>query len=152
MRFFALDTSWPAKCFASRAEPLRIAILGKPNFVTLLAKLVAGETVSGGDGGEHPIEITSLHAGDQLSRFHVVYFEKLDDESRETLRSLTDDPVVTVGETPEFVRAGGILAFDIHEGKPVYFYNLKAMLAANVRLNTDLIRLGHPLEEKAKPK
>lgn len=148
VRFFILGTTWPAERFAKKDEPVRLGVRGRSELIALLDKLFAGEVAPGGDGGAHPIQIKSVAPNEDLTQFHAVYFEKLDDESRKALSLLAHHSTVTIGETVDFADAGSVLAFDTKDGKPIYVYNLKAMVAAQIHLSTDLLRMGRAAGQK----
>jgi hypothetical protein len=100
---FTQFVEWPPAAFMAADSPFVIGIIGADPIGPALADVVRGETV-----GRHPLVVRQLGEGDAGSGCHILYVSAKADASL-VLRRLQNAPVLTVGESDAFFRAGGII-------------------------------------------
>jgi hypothetical protein len=60
------------------------------------------------------------------------------------LKNARTQPVLTVGESPDFVRQGGIINFILEEGKVRFEIDPANAERARLRISSRLLRLARP--------
>ncbi len=136
---FTHFVTWPANAFPEADGPFRICVLGHNNpFGNLLEKAVRGETVE-----KHRVETRHIRDAWQARHCHIVFLEHREsDRQPALLRHIKDRPVLTVGETPNFIERGGMIGFVWREKKLKFAINLKAARAAGLRIDYKLLKLA----------
>ena len=109
LRNFARYVSWPEHAFADERSPWSVCILGGNRFDGVLEQTLHGRTEQG-----RPFEVTRAPTLAALPRCHIVFVD-LDSAAgrRAALDALSQRPVLTVGDAPEFLREGGIVRFQV---------------------------------------
>jgi hypothetical protein len=64
------------------------------------------------------------------------------------LRDAHSGPLLTVGESPDFLRDGGIINFVMQDGKVRFEINQEAASRAQLRISSRLLRLALPPETR----
>ena len=117
--------------------PINICVAGRNPFGTLLDELVHGEDV----GGRMLVVRVILEPEPGC---HVIFIPR-GAAMPAYMRSVGSAPVLTIGETPEFADAGGIITF-VLEGRNVRFeINQEAALRARLQISSRLLRLARPV-------
>ena len=128
---FVRLVNWPE---GAPSGPIRICVAGTHPIEEKLEETVRGETVEG-----QPLTIRILPQPD--AGCEVLFIPRRSAES-EYLRAVEGRAVLTVGESPEFIREGGIVNFFL-EGKRVRFeINPAAAARANLRISSRLLQLA----------
>ncbi len=134
---FAKFTVWPAGAFADAKAPLRLCILGDDPFDGALDAL-EGRTVK-----NRPIVAGRLSSGDPLGQCHLLFIGASEHgRLGAILESLRGMPVLVVGDTLHFARAGGIIRLEIVGNKVRFEINVGAAQHAKLKLDSRLLRLG----------
>lgn len=133
---------WPVESHPTQDSPIRIGILGDNPFSGTLVAATKNEKVNG-----RAISIERADEASALAHCHVVFVSR---SERGRLQAVFDTfagrPVLTVGDTPGFAERGGIINF-YRDGEKVRFeLNRAAAQAANLKLSSQLIRLGKPVD------
>jgi hypothetical protein len=129
---FVRLVEWPAG--ASNGS-MRICIAGPHPIQEQLEETVRGETVEG-----QPLAVRSILQPD--SACDVLFIPRRFAAAHEYLRAVEGKPVLTVGESPEFIQEGGIVNFFL-DGKRVRFeINPTAAMRANLRISSRLLQLA----------
>lgn len=135
---FAEAVRWPSDSFPRPDSPFLICSLGDDSWDREL-KVLVGRLV-----GQHPIEIRQFESV-RYSEYCPVLFIGSSEEllKGQLLQALRSTPILTVGETEDFVESGGIFEFVSGLNRIRYEINLCAARTAGLRLGRDLIRLAH---------
>jgi YfiR/HmsC-like len=111
IRNFAHYVTWPEDAFTDIRSPWRICILGRDNFGEALDETLAGRSEKG-----RSFEIHRANALNELPACQIIYIAYDNPAKRRAvLNELKDQPVLTVGDAPDFLREGGIIRFDVGE-------------------------------------
>jgi hypothetical protein len=133
---FTQFVEWPEDAFDTPDAPLVIGVLGEDPFGTALDEAVEGERVRG-----RPILVQRYGTVDQIERCHILFVNlpgRADTEA--ALRALGDQPLLTVGDSNEFARAGGVIGFVTVGNKIRLQINLDAARQADLEISSKLLR------------
>ena len=139
---FAKFVEWPPQVFPRRDAPFTICIAGDP-FEGALDKTVEGESLDG-----RPLLVRRVAAVEEIRGCQILYIAPDARRSAELLSAAANAPILTVGETEDFINDGGIVRF-IQETHRVHFQiNPEAAERASLKVSSRLLRLA----EIARPK
>lgn len=130
---FAKFVQWPAE-----AGPLVVGVAGDEALATAVGKLVAGRTIDG-----RPIEVRALPRGRAPEGFHVLHVSSLlGDQDTAALLARVRGPVLTIGETPRFLRDGGMVRIFIEDQRLRFQVNRGQTDAAGVKISSQALSLS----------
>jgi len=141
---FAKYVDWPPVAFAQSNTPILIGLYGEDKFGDALKKAVGGKTISG-----RGIIIQPIEKDDIWGNFHILFIS--DSEKKrlgEILLKIKTLPVLTVGETDQFLEQGGMINFVKKEGKVRLEINLNAARQANLQINSQLLKVADVVKGK----
>lgn len=145
---FAEFVTWPPGAFRDDRSPLVIGIVGEDPFGRSLDDAIAGEMAQG-----HPLVIARFPRAQDVGFCHILYVSPSADGEFDELRArLRQRPVLTVGDTGDFVRRGGIIRFLTSNSRTHLQINLSAARQANLIISSKLLQAadvvapwkGHP--------
>lgn len=135
---FTQLVDWPAAALANDALPFVLCASGDRNFSEILAETVRGKRI-----GAHSMEVRALSDSDSVADCHVLVAVGADRKRvLSTLARLKNAPVLTVGESDDFVRSGGMIGFALQENKVRFDVNLDAAQHASLKLSSRLLVLA----------
>lgn len=140
---FTRYVEWPAESFEAPEAPVSICVLGRDPFGRVLDATVLGRTTHG-----RPVAIRRVRSDGEAATCHLVFI------SRETWRAQRDLlgrlrtlGVLTVGESPEFAREGGVIGFTIQDESVRFVVNAKARDRAGLRISSRMLSLAAAVYE-----
>jgi len=135
---FARYTQWPNESFSKKSDPLELCVFGDKS---LKAEF---ETINGKKIGSRPLNIRFIGASKDLGQCDLLFVSK--EISRIDLQSafvaLKDRPVLTVGESIDFIRHGGIINFLKREGRFQFEISIERAQEQNLKLSSRLLKLA----------
>jgi hypothetical protein len=133
---FARFVEWPQDAVGP-TDAFRICIVGEDPFGDLLDQAVHGKTVH-----DRPVEV--VHPDDvDVIRCHIVFFASSGAPALpRILTALGGRGILTVGETEDFTRAGGVIAMRVEESKVRFDVNVDAAQRAGLRVSSQLLKLA----------
>lgn len=132
---FAKFVEWPDDAFAGGDGAFVIGVLGNFRFGVSLSEAVTGKTVRG-----KRIKIQILNPRDNLRECHILFIGGSDKKHfAEILASLRGASVLTVGESDEFLEAGGTISFRTVEERVRFEVNLSGAETARLRMSSQLL-------------
>jgi YfiR/HmsC-like len=135
---FTKFVEWPARAFDDADQPITLCVVGEDPFGATLDDLVRGESV-----GERRISVRRLDRHDDLRRCHVLFVARSQGvHVAQILGSVEDRDVLTVGETPGFLEAGGLLRFVLAGSKVRFEINRQAIADSPLTISSKLQRLA----------
>lgn len=139
---FTKFVDWPPRRFARPESPLVIAVLGKNPFADAVLELARDRRVNG-----RPVHFRRVEAPEEAREAHLVFIAA-GEEARfgPALAALHAAGVLTVGESPRFAAAGGVITFVMQEDKVRFVINLAAAQAAQLRVSAQLQKLASRVE------
>ncbi len=135
---FARFTRWPAGSFSDREAPLDICVYGEDPFGGAL-DAVAGDTIRG-----HKVAVRRIAAIESSDGCHLLFISDSEAERLTgILAALTDRPVLTIGDMPDFTRAGGIINLKTsEEGKLRFEINTGIAKQSGLKFSSKLLSLA----------
>jgi hypothetical protein len=135
---FAKLIQWPASAFPQPNSPIVIGILGVDPFGGTLDEVLAGKTVNGRD-----LVVKHLKWGADLKECKILFVSNSEmarmDEIFHIVKGL---PILTIGETPNFARRGGIINFVLEDEKVHFEVNVEAAKEADINISSRLLSLA----------
>ncbi len=135
---FARFVEWPESAFTNAQAPLVVGLLGKDSFGNELVKTFARKTVKG-----RSFETRRVSSEREFRRCHILFVAY---SERKKLRDLMEKPravpVLTVGETDDFLDQGGVINFLLRDNSVRFEINLKAAQAAQLKLDANLLKVA----------
>lgn len=140
----ALFVTWPEPQAPSADTPFVIGILGKDPFDGRMEAVVAGETigaqkitvhryVSLADIAEHPCQL--------------LYVGEIGAAERSTLQDLSQrHKILTVGETPNFAKQGGMMAIETVSKRIRITINLMSTRRAGFSISAKLLKVAELIQ------
>jgi len=135
---FAQFVEWPEGAFQDANSPLVYCTIGEDPFQGALDESLKGKTIEA-----RALQVRHLKDGRDAQGCHVVFIGKTDKRRvTDELTSLGNSPVLTVGETEQFLRDNGMIAFCMEENKIRFNINLEAAKKANLKISSTLLTLA----------
>ena len=135
---FAKFVEWPTTAFKAENSPLAIGILGDTTLPPDLEQAVNGRTVNG-----RPVVIHRSKRIEDLLEAHVLFiFSSEQADYGQILSGLRGRGVLTVGESPEFLRQGGIIKFVLRDNKVRFEIDRAAAEREGLRISSQLLKLA----------
>jgi hypothetical protein len=135
---FTKFVEWPAEALPDRA-PLTICVASPSPFEGALAETVRDELVGG-----RPLttRVVTDPAG-----CHVLFVPAAA-SATPYLRAARGKPILTVGESADFLREGGVITFVMEDGKVRFNISPDAATRAQLRISSRLLRLARPTDTR----
>lgn len=137
---FAKFVQWPDRAWNGEGGNDRIVLcVVRPDpFGSVLDDALAGKTAHG-----RGFEIRRLDPGGLDGSCHILFVPgDVSERTDEILASLGDRPVLTVGESPDFVRRGGIVNFYIADNKVRFEVHYNRSRQLELDLSSRLLALA----------
>jgi hypothetical protein len=133
---FAKFTDWPATALAADA-PFLMCVIDGP-VADALEMAAAGRSV-----GSRPVSVARVAADPAPKQCAVLYVSALDDRRLTRLiAGLADTSVLSVGDTEDFTKRGGIVHFFVEAGQMRFAVNVAAAERAHLQLSSKLLSLA----------
>lgn len=135
---FVKFVEWPPTAFAGDRTPLTICIYGDDPFGRTLDAVVQGERV-----GERGLLVQRPDSLDDVRGCHVLFVCRSEKgRLAEVLAQVREAPVLTVGDTDGFLRAGGVINFVLEGSKVRFLIDQAAAERSGLRISSKLMRLA----------
>jgi hypothetical protein len=129
---------WPAPSFASTSAPVVVGIAGGGGFGAEFEKLIAGKQI-----GDRPIQIRRVAREPDLKECHALFIGATDKKQQAELLDWAKKlPVLTVGESDDFLAQGGIIRFVLKENKVRFQVNLKPARQAQLGISARVLSVA----------
>jgi hypothetical protein len=140
---FTQFTDWPESSFEKTGGRLVIGVLGADPLGTDLDRAVRGKTVQG-----RPLVVQRFPRAEDVGPCHVLFIGESDRKRlRVILDSLKGKPVLTVGESDQFLAQGGIIAFLREEEHIRFSINLDAADRSALKLSAKLLKVARSVRD-----
>jgi hypothetical protein len=134
---FAQFIDWPSQALPDRAMPFTMCITGDP-FDGALDKTIEGEMLNG-----HPIAIRRINQTDNVRGCQLIYVGKAEAKrSLEFITAANGNPILTVGDSEDFINAGGMIRFTEVAHRVRFEINPDAAERVSLRVSSRLLRLA----------
>lgn len=142
---FSQFVDWPAASFATEEAPFIIGILGDDPFGARLDDAVRDERVNG-----RPVAIQRYSRLEDVGACQILFIAPSErGRLAAILASLQGRAILTVGDSENFARSGGMIRFVTVDNKIRLRINLDAARAANLAISSKLLRTADLVSEKS---
>jgi hypothetical protein len=144
---FPIFIEWPKNALPTGNAPFLICIFGDFPFGTSLAEKTRGIAIH-----EKPIEIRWIHRQPELKSCQILFVSRSEQKRySEVLEAVRGQGVLTVGETPEFLDAGGIVSFTMQQEMLQFDVNLYEASKARLKISSQMLSLARRIVNRAGP-
>jgi hypothetical protein len=137
---FAKFVEWPPSAFPNPTSPMEVCILGADPFGTALDQIVDGETVNA-----RQVVVQRITGGRPLKSCNVLFIGSIERQGPKLLSGL-DPGMLTVGDSPNFLHEGGMIAFVLEKRRVRFDVNLKAAENAGFKISSKLLNVARSVE------
>ncbi len=135
---FTKFVEWPPDAFADATSPIVLGIVGEDPFGDLLTRAVAGKTVNG-----RAVLVRHFVADQNLQGCNILFISASEEKHLpRILDGLRGSSVLSVGETDEFARLGGVINFFIEGNRVRLQINLEAATRARLKVSAKVIAVA----------
>jgi len=141
---FIQFVEWPPAATVEPSAPFRVCVYGQDPFVSVLERTMRGEQLAG-----HPLTIETVPAGEPATQCNVLFVPKSQAaRTAAALRAAGDGPVLSVGESPNFLSAGGMINLFVEGGRVRFDVNMSATSARGLVPSSKLLRIARNTSER----
>jgi hypothetical protein len=145
---FAQLVDWPPETRTGAANSLFLCTIGDDPFQGALESTVAGKAV-----GDRILRVRHLKQADDVQACHVLFLDKAESKRIPTLlANLHNAPILTVGESPGFLGAGGMICFVLVDNNVRFGINLDAAASAKLKIGSRLLVLAQTVIGESREK
>jgi hypothetical protein len=130
---FAKFVQWPA----DDRGALVIGVVDDGGFSDVVEKVIRGRSVNGRE-----LTARRLSIGDEPAGCNVLFIPGAQHRDAADVLRRTRGAVLTVGETPQFVRDGGMVRFFVEDDHVRFQINQKSAEAAGLKISSQLLTLA----------
>jgi hypothetical protein len=130
---FAKFVQWPA----ASAGPLVIGVTGDDGLGEIVERTVRDRMVSG-----RPVMMKRMTPADDPDDCHILYIAGARAREAAEILQRVSGPVLTIGETVQFVRDGGMVRFFVENNRMRFHINQKNAEAAGLKVSSQLLNLA----------
>lgn len=128
---FSRYVSWPA----SDSGPMAVCVLGQDPFGEVLERALQGRSSSG-----RPLLARRLASAEQAQGCQLLYISQSEERRLpDWLASLKDKPVLTIGESPRFIRDGGMINLLLVRNTVRFEINLDATSRVGLKVSSRML-------------
>jgi uncharacterized protein DUF4154 len=135
---FSQFVDWPEGTFKAADSPVRYCTIGEDPFHGALDASLSEKTI-----GARPLQVIHFKQAQDFRGCQILFIGAGEKKLVGTvLASLRGTPVLTVGESQDFVQDGGMIGFLLEENKIRFEVNLDAAEHAKLKLSSRLLALA----------
>jgi hypothetical protein len=133
---FPQFVEWPAAA-VQESRTLDLCVLQPNPFGSDLEELVTGESLGG-----RPLRVRVVNTIDALQGCHALFAGARSEATAAALKTVAGRPVLTVGESDQFLESGGIIALKIVDRRVRFEVSATNAQKAGLRINAQLLNLA----------
>ena len=135
---FAQFVDWPPEAFKDAGAPLTYCTVGEDPFHGALDASMSGKTIDG-----RPVRVLHFKLSQEVQTCQILFLGAPEKKSLSaTLVNLGESPVLTVGESQDFIGQGGMIGFLWEDNKVHFEINLEAAERAKLKISARLLTLA----------
>jgi hypothetical protein len=141
---FAKFTEWPAAAWGEGGGKLRMCVAGGGNggaFAQALAGLAGKPPVQGKE-----VQVVQLVRRDEAAGCHMLVVTDQVKAVEEWLASVQGQPVLTVGDVPQFIERGGMIGLVIEGDRVRFEANIEPAQRGHLKLSSQLLKLARTVK------
>jgi len=135
---FTQFVEWPDSAFASKDSPFVVATVGADPFNGALEQAMAAKSVA-----DRSVTVEHFASVDSVGPCQLLFVPASQDSSAKALCDKLDGkPVLTIGESDEFLPAGGGVRFFFEDNRIRFEINLDPIAADGLKVSAKLMKLA----------
>jgi len=140
---FAKFVGWPTTAFAEPNSPIVIGIFGNDPFGAILDRIVNDKKIDG-----RGFAVKRLKLGKDLKNCNILFISSSEKTHfDEVIQIVKGMPILTIGETANFARRGGIINFTLEDSKVRFEVNIEAAKQAELNISSRLLSLARIVQD-----
>ena len=139
---FAQFVDWPADASGNADTPFVICVMGEDPFHGDLEQSVRGKLIA-----TRAVQVRHIKQLQDGQVCHVVFVGKDESNIPTRISALRHAPILTVGESEDFLRQGGIIRMFVEDRKIRFDINQRAAETANLKISSRLLLLARAVVE-----
>jgi hypothetical protein len=144
---FTKFIDWPAKKFPNSASPFIIGVWGSDDITGFLREAFQSRRIK-----DRPVEIRHLTNKAELSPCHLVFVSRSErDRLGPILYEMRHENILSVGESENFLRAGGVISFLNVDGATRFQINLSAASRESLKVSSKLLPISYTGNASRRP-
>jgi hypothetical protein len=132
---FAIFVTWPQPGTAN--QPFVVCVIGDTGIVTELSRASRSKTVRGRE-----FVVREQNQGDDPDACQILFITESADRYAPAVLRRIHGPVLTIGETPFFLREGGMMRFVIVDERVKFQIDAGAAERAGLRIGSQLLSVA----------
>ncbi len=137
---FTKFIEWPPKKFPSAESPFIIGVYGSDDITDFLRESFQSRRIK-----DRSVEIRHLTNKAELAGCHVVFVSRSErDRLGMVLHELRRENILSVGESDNFLRSGGVINFVNVDGATRFQINLGAASRESLKVSSKLLPISYP--------
>jgi uncharacterized protein DUF4154 len=135
---FVQLVDWPPGALGEEKNPLTVCTVGKDSFQGDLETTLQGKLI-----GTHPLHVEHLKPSQEIKNCRVVFISGSERAQVPVIiAALKDDAVLSVGESDDFIKEGGMIGFCVDDNKIRFEINVGAADRAKLKISSRLLLLA----------
>jgi YfiR/HmsC-like len=135
---FAQLVDWPPEVLGPSSRALTLCIADENALPGLLENTVQGKQIA-----SHGLNVRHLLEKDNPRSCDLLFIVGQDKKRvAALLKAVNNAPILTVGESEDFIQQGGMIGFCLQENKVRFDINLQAANRANLKISSRLLLLA----------
>jgi hypothetical protein len=135
---FSHFITWPNNAFEDEYSTFVIGIIGDDPFGPFIEAAVEGERI-----GSHVIRVKRFTSISEIQNCHILYIGTKDpDQVKKIINAVSGKNILTVGDTPNFARWGGMIRFYTEQNKIRLQINNTIARAEGLKISSKLLRVA----------
>jgi len=136
--------TWPHDAFGGPGDPIRLCVFEKDPFGPLLDNTIREAATE-----RRAMVAERIGNVDMISRCHLLFVPRDSaDWTDEVRRATAQRPILIVGESDDFLRRGGMIAFVIDSGRVRFDVNVEAATSHGLMLSSRLLQVARRIFSK----
>lgn len=135
---FARHVEWPSDAFTQESSPFVVTVVGQDGMADAVERAMKGKVIQG-----RSVEVRRSEGGEAPAGSHLVFVSASERGKAETIaRGLKGTRSLTVGETPDFIMAGGVISFFIEKKQLRFEVSLSGAKRSGLVVSSKLLRIA----------
>ena len=136
---FTKFIDWPAKKFPSAESPFIIGVYGSDEITDFLRESFQSRRIK-----DRPVEIRHLTNKAELVGCHLVFVSRSErDRLGSVLYEMRHEGILSVGESDNFLKSGGVISFINVEGTTRFQIDLGAASRERLKVSSKLLPISY---------
>ena len=141
---FAKFVAWPAEAFPSETAPIQLGVFGDEEFGAKLKSLLSDKQAHG-----RSFEVKTFSNPQEAKNFQMVFVAGSETRrSSQVLEATKKLPVLTIGESEQFLDAGGMINFVVEDAQLKFEVNPESAQEVKIEISSKLLRLARKRSPK----